>query len=177
MPPRCRALRGTDLRERLFQELARAGKILQKFYFEVKVNDKREVFLGPKDLAEELLAGVPLLRQDAAGAAAGVDQQPDGQRQVALLREVPDGLRTAVLVEMEVVFRQVADDLVLLVPHGGEEIDHLHVGGKARLLRLLPAQETGGWEQGQRRKQTRRENFRSHPILFNTDAAGRQTVT
>ena len=74
---------------------------MQKFYFEIKVNDKREVFFAAQDLSQEALAGVPLVGQDAPRAAAGIDQQADGQRQIALLREVPDGLRAAVLLQEE----------------------------------------------------------------------------
>src|SRR5215472_5422132 len=107
------------------------------------MNDEGEILLLLQYLVEEAVAGVAFVRQHASHTAAGVDKQPDGQRKVALLREIFNGLRTAFLVELEVVFCEVANNVVLLIAYRGEKVDHLYIGGKAGFLLLLSAQIPG----------------------------------
>ena len=59
-------------------------------------------------------------------AAAGVEQDADGQRQVLLLGEALDGLRIVVLGHLAVVFAQVGDEAVL-VARGEVDVDQVDV--------------------------------------------------
>ena len=92
------------------------------------MDDEGPVLFRPEHLFEELLAGGALVGKDEAGAAAGVDEQANDEREVALGREVADFLGFAFLVEQEIGLGQAADDLVLLVPDIGEKVDDLDVG-------------------------------------------------
>ncbi len=82
------------------------------------------------------MAGGALLIQDPALAHTGIDQQAKGQRQVGFFGEVSDGLGVAVLFDGKIVFSQSADELAMLVAHGGEHADHFDVDGDRRGLRL-----------------------------------------
>jgi hypothetical protein len=55
----------------------------------------------------------------------GVHQQSKRQRQAGLPRRIADGLRRSVLIQQEIVLREIGHHFALLVAHCGEEIDHL----------------------------------------------------
>ena len=78
---------------------------------------------------------------------AGIDHQPDGQRKVRFLREITDDLRAAVFGEGEVVFRQVADNLILPGARGGEDVDDFDAGCESCFILSLGTRERGGAEQ------------------------------
>jgi hypothetical protein len=40
----------------------------------------------------------------------------------------------AVFQDLEIVLRQVAQDFVIFIPHRGEKIDDLHIGGECSIL-------------------------------------------
>ena len=148
-----------QLGQRFLEKVTGAGKVLQQLDLEIEVDHEGAVLIRPQHLAQKAFARVSLVGEYAPRAAAGIDQQSDGQRQVALLREVLDGLRAALLIEQEVVASQILDDLVLLVADGGEQVDHLHVRRKARFLSVLPAQQTRCGKQGKGRQQAPTREF------------------
>ena len=85
-------------------------------------------------------------------AAGGVHEQPqrDGQRH--FFREEGDLLILAIFGDFEVILFEVGDDALVLVAHGDEEIDQVHVGFDDRplSLRLLRQRRhgDGGGKQG-----------------------------
>ncbi len=72
-------------------------------------------------------------------AQAGVHQKSEAQRQIGLVREIIDGLRTAVFVQLEIVFGQVWDDLAVLIANGGQHADGFDLDRnlRRRFLRAL----------------------------------------
>ena len=67
-------------------------------------------------------------------AEAGIHEQPQGERKVGLFGEIGDGLGLAVLLESEVVFGEIVEDVAVFVTDGGEEIDSGDVHGDGRCL-------------------------------------------
>ena len=98
-------------------------EVLEEFDLVVEMDEEGFVFVFAQDAIEERAAGGALLIEDAALAEAGVDEEPDGEREVGLFGEIGDGLGLAVLVESEVVFGEVTDEVAVFVADGGEEID------------------------------------------------------
>src|SRR5208283_1674446 len=94
-------LRNRQLLQGGLQLWARRGEILQKLDFAIEVNDERGIFVLAQKLVEEAVAGAALVVQDAALAEAGVDQEAEAQRQIGFVREVVDGLRAAVFVQLK----------------------------------------------------------------------------
>src|ERR1700688_5318604 len=95
------------------------------------------VFVSAQDVIEERAAGGAFLVENLALAEAGVDEETEGEREVGFLGEIGDGLGLAVLVESEVVFGEVADDVAVFVADGGEKI---YGGDIDRDGRGLPAE-------------------------------------
>ena len=60
--------------------------------------------------------------ENATLTEAGVDQEAEGEREVGLFGEIGEGLGLAVLLETEIVFCEIADDVAVFVADGGEEI-------------------------------------------------------
>jgi hypothetical protein len=129
------------------------SEVLEEFDFAIEMHDEGLVFGLGQHVIQELLAGGALFVEDIALAQAGVDQQAESERQIFLLREVADGLRTAILCEGEVVFRQRVDDGAVLVPDGnrqGHDFDlHRHGGGHIALLGVLGEQKRISHEQAE----------------------------
>ena len=121
--------------ERLLQLLARRSQILQQFHFVIEVDDEGHILIFAKHLVEEAIAGVALGFDKPALAHAGIHQQPERERKIALLGEVADGLRPAVLGQGEIVLGQIADDVALLVADGREDVDNFDIGGEGRIGR------------------------------------------
>jgi len=80
------------------------------------------------DLFEKPIAGRAFLFEHARHAEAGIDQQAECQRQIRLAREVFDGLWTAIVIQREVLFGEVLNDLAVLIVNSGEYVHHLDVG-------------------------------------------------
>ena len=135
--------------EGLLKQPARRGEVLEQFDFEIEMDYEGEVLFGPEHLVEEPRTGVAFFPDQPALAAAGVDEKTERQGEIALLREIADGLRAAVLVEQELLFREVADNFALLIAHVGEKTDHLDIGGKRCRVLLLAAQERRYAERGE----------------------------
>jgi hypothetical protein len=105
------------------------------------------VFVFAQDVIEERTAGGDFLAEDAALAETGVNQQTKGKREIGFLGEVGDGLRLAVLIQEEIVFGEIVDEIVVLIADGGEEIDGVNVDSDgSRLLR-----------EGRKRKEAKEE--------------------
>src|SRR5277367_7201673 len=94
------------------------------------MNEERAILIRTKHLAQESKAGGALLGEKAALADAGVDQDPEGERQSGFLREIADGLRAAILFQGEIVLGQVVDRAAFGIANAGKEIDHPNVGGE-----------------------------------------------
>ena len=86
----------------------------------------------------------------------------------------------AVLVQEEVLLGEVADNLTLLVADGGEQVDHLDVGGKGGIGLLLacwPRSRRMAGDRANADSRPRREILASNGILLERDARRRQLVT
>jgi len=55
-------------------------------------------------------------------AHAGVDHQSDGQRQIGFLGEIANALGSPVFRQHEIVFGEIADDLIFLGAHGSQTL-------------------------------------------------------
>jgi hypothetical protein len=115
------------------------------------MDEESLIFVLAQDIIEERAAGGAFLIEDAALAEAGVDEQTEGEREVGFLGEVGDGLGLAVLLEGEVVFGEVADDVAMFVADSGEEIDGGNVDGDGRGLLTQEGksgkeEQQGDWE-------------------------------
>jgi hypothetical protein len=87
------------------------------------------VFVFAQDVIEERVAGALFLVEDAPLAEAGVNEQAEGERQVAFAHKILDGLRARVFLESEVGLIQIGDDFAVLVADGGVHRDQFHFGG------------------------------------------------
>ena len=144
-------LRHVKFLQRRFQLLVRRGQVLQQLDVPIKMDDEGLVLFRTHQVVQEAIAGRALLLQHASLTHAGVNQQTKRERQVRIFGEVTDGLRMAVLLQLEVVLGQVVDDLAVLVAHRGQHVDHLDVGGKRRRFlaggRLLTRRRLLAWQQ------------------------------
>ena len=86
-----------------------------------------------KHLVKEGKAGVAFAFQNTSLAEARVHQEAERKWHVAFAGKVTDGLGTSVLFQDEVVLRQVADDLSVLIAHGCGNVDHLDLDRNVRL--------------------------------------------
>ena len=120
-----------DGREEFF---AGGGEVLEKLDFVVEMDEEGFVFVFAQDAMEERAAGGAFLIEDTALAKASVDQEAEGEREVGLFCEIGDGLGLAVLVESEVVFGEIVDEIAMFVADGGEEINGGDVEGDGRGL-------------------------------------------
>jgi hypothetical protein len=109
----------------------------------IEMDEEGFVFVFAEDVIEERAAGRAFLIKDAALAEAGVHEEAEGEREIGFLGEIGDGLRLAVLIEGEVVFGEIADEVAMFVSDGGDEID----GGDVEGDRGLLAEEGNGGEE------------------------------
>jgi len=116
-------LRGVELIDGREEFFARSGEVLKEFDFVIEMDEEGFVFVFAEDVIEERAAGGAFLIKDAALAEAGVHEEAEGEREIGFLGEIGDGLRLAVLVEGEVVFGEIADEVAVFVSDGGDEID------------------------------------------------------
>ena len=65
--------------------------------------------------------------QDAGLAAAGVDEQAEGKRLIGVGLEVFDGLRFAVLADLEVFFPEAGNERPVLVLYVEVDVDDLDI--------------------------------------------------
>ena len=153
-------LRHVKFLQRRFQLLVRRGQVLQQLDVPIKMDDEGLVLFRTHQVVQEAIAGRALLLQHASLTHAGVNQQTKRERQVRIFGEVTDGLRMAVLLQLEVVLGQVVDDLAVLVAHRGQHVDHLDVGGKRRRFlaggRLLTRRRLLAWKSGPSQQQEKR---------------------
>jgi len=114
--------------------LARGGEVLEEFDFVIEVDEEGFVFVFAEDMVEEGMAGGAFLVENAALAEAGVDEEAEGEREIGLFGEIGDGLGLGVLIEGEVVFREIAEEVAVFVADGGEKIYGGDVYGDGGLL-------------------------------------------
>ena len=106
---------------------------------EIELHDEHVIFVLPQHLVEKTQTRAALGIEHLDLAHAGIDQEPDGEREIGFAREVPDGLRAAVFEYLKIVFVQIAKDFILLVAYRGQKVDHLDVRRKRGiLLRACP---------------------------------------
>jgi len=115
-----RELRRVELVDGREEFLTGGGEVLHEFDLVIEMDEEGFVFVFAQDAIEESTAGGALLVENLALAEAGVHEQAQGEREVGLFGEIGDGLRFAVLLESEVVFGEVADDVAVFVANGGE---------------------------------------------------------
>ncbi len=127
-------LRRVDLIDGGQEFLTGGGEVLEEFHFVIEMDEEGLVFVFAENVVEEGAAGGTLLIEDAALAEAGVDEEAEGEREVGLLGEIGDSLGLAVLLESEIVFREIANDGAVFIANGGEEIDGGDVDGDGRGL-------------------------------------------
>ncbi len=108
---------------------ARRRQIAKKFHFAIEMDQEGLVFFLAQNMIEERVAGALFLVEDAALAEAGVDQQAEGERQIAFAHKIFDGLRAGVFLESEVGLIQVGDDFAVLVADGSVHRDEFYFGG------------------------------------------------
>ena len=101
-------------------------KVLQQVNVDIKADDKCQVFIA-QDLVEKFPANFLLHVEHAHLAAAGIDQNAQGQGKIGFSGEVLDGLRLAVLEDFKVILREIGNQGALLVLDVEEELDHVHV--------------------------------------------------
>ena len=118
---------------------ARCRQILEKFHLAIEMDQEGFVFFFAQNVIEERVAGALFLIEDAPLAEAGVNEQAEGERQIAFACEIFDGLRAGVFLEREVRLIQVGDDFPVLVADGGVHGDEFYFGGDfgLRLRRRL----------------------------------------
>jgi len=128
------------------------GVVGQQVYVDVEGDEEGFVF-GGEDVAEEGGAGFLLKGKDVLLAAAGIEQNADGERQVFLLREVLEGLELAVFKEAAVAVFEAGDETALVVD-GEVDVDEIDVdveGGGVGVALLLGGSGAGGrWAVGGR---------------------------
>src|SRR6185312_13958181 len=122
-------MRGLKGVQRVFQLGARRGHILQKLHFMIEVDEEGDVLFLFQHLVEKFVAGGALVVQHIALAKTGVHEQAEGERQVALLRKIMDGLWGAVIGEDEIVFGEILDQRAVFIAHGGKCIDDIYFYG------------------------------------------------
>jgi hypothetical protein len=128
---------GVHVGQRIVQFGDRGSERLAHLDGAIELHDEDLVLVFPDHLVQEAQAGAALGVQHAPLAAAGVHQQAERQRQVALAREIADGLRAAVFGQQEIVLVEIAGQRSGFVPHRRQDIYHFHIRGKNR--RVLTA--------------------------------------
>ena len=88
--------------------------------------DKEGLVLGGEDVLEEFGAGLLLERQDVDLAAAGVEQDADGEGEILLLGEVLGLLKFLVLVDVAVVLVEVGN-VAVFIADGEVDVDEVDV--------------------------------------------------
>ena len=101
---------------------------MQQFGFFAEADEEGFVLLT-QDLGEELGGGIALDIDQVPLAAADVDQQADGEREVGFLGEILDGLGLTLFQNGEILLLEVGDEGAVLVPYGGQNADHIDVHG------------------------------------------------
>ena len=97
-----------------------------------------------------MLARLLLHRQHAHLAGAGINQQSQSERLIALGGEILDALRLAIFGELEVIALQIRNEGAALVLDVAVDIDHVHVDaqrahGLVFALTLAAAGSAAGW--------------------------------
>ena len=135
-----RELRRSNLINGRLEFLAGRGEVLKKRNLTVKLNDKGFVLVHAQNLIEKCAAGGALLIQEAPLAHAGVHQQSKRKGEIGFLCEISDGLGLAILFQGEIVLGQIADDVPMLIAHGGEQVDGVDVERDGRALLAMRRQ-------------------------------------
>src|ERR1039458_7425791 len=110
----------------MFEPADRTGEILQQVDINVKADDEGLV-LGAQSALEERASDRLFHVEDALLAAAGVDENAEGQREIGFGLEVFDGLGLAVLEQGEVVFGGGGGQGAMFVFDVEEQLDDLDV--------------------------------------------------
>jgi hypothetical protein len=118
-----RELRGVDLIDGREEFLAGRSEVLEEFDFVIEMDEEGFVLVFAQDAIEKRAAGGAFLIEDAALAEARVHEEAEGEREAGFLGEVGNGLRLSVLLESEVVFGEIADDVAVFVADSSKEID------------------------------------------------------
>ena len=112
--------------QRLLQAVNGAGEVLQKIDVHIEA-DYEGFVLFTQDFAEEVAADFLFHIEHARLAAAGVDQDAEGEREIGFGGEIFDGLGLAVFRHLEVVLRQAGDEAALFVLHIEKQLDDIDI--------------------------------------------------
>jgi len=97
------------------------GVVGEQVDVDVERDEECFVFWG-ENVAEERSAGFLLQRQNGLLAAAGVQQNTDGEREIFFLRKVFDGLLFGIFKDAAVIFAE-AGDVAVFVADGEIDVD------------------------------------------------------
>ena len=100
--------------KRMFEPANRSGEILHEINVDVETDDERLVF-GTQGALEKRASHFLFHVENVHLAAAGIDEDPKGEREVGFGLEIFNGLMLAVLEEVEVVLGEVGDQRTVLV--------------------------------------------------------------
>ena len=84
-------------------------------------------------MIEERITRVLFLVEHAPLAQARVNQEAEGERQIALACKIFDGLRAGVFLERKVGLIQIRDDFPVLIANRSVDGDEFYFGGNLRL--------------------------------------------
>jgi hypothetical protein len=132
-------LRRLQRLQRRLQFRPRPGEVFQQLHFPVKVNHEREIFIFPQQVVQKAMARGSFFLQYTPLAQTRVHQQSQPQWQIILACEIINRLRPPIFVHDKILFRQVRNNLSMLVPHRNRHTHSLHIHrnfGGASLLRL-----------------------------------------
>ena len=118
------------------QQARRVGEVLQQVGIDIEADHERQV-LGAQDLIQKIGPDFLLHLEHLPLAAAGIDQNAQGQGEVGFGGEILDGLRVAVLVDLEVVPGQIGNQPAFLIFDIEEELDNIDINFE-RAHRLVP---------------------------------------
>ncbi len=119
-----------DLFEGSLELGTRVGEVLEELGLTGELDDEGLILGRGEHLVEEGAAGGALFVDDAALAAAGVDEEAEGKGKVLVEVEVADGLRVAVDLEDEVILGEVLDEGSLFIANDDGEVHQAGIDGE-----------------------------------------------
>src|SRR5262249_43746146 len=91
------------------------GKALQQIHSRIETDHGGPVFTSLQRVVEKINRRFLLENQLVANTSAGIDQKRDAEREIGFGAEVRDGLQFVVLVNLEIRFFEVRNELSLAI--------------------------------------------------------------
>ena len=106
------------------------GEVLGHFRGDIETDDERFVIAGPDRLVEKLNRRFLLELETVPDGVAGIDQQPDLQRQIRFIMKAANLLgRLAVIDYRKIALRQVPYVAAMLIGHGEYDVHFIYCFG------------------------------------------------